>query len=355
MNYKIELSSEEVPKKWYNINADLPCELPMPKNSEGRNQIEDLQKAFTKAALDQEFATERYIKIPQKVRELYMQMGRPTPLFRAKRLEEKLNTPAKIYYKREDTSPTGSHKLNSAIPQAYFAKKEGVERLTTETGAGQWGTALSLACSLLDLDCTVYDIVKKVFEADNPPEDIYFIMQYEAFLRYSGQPFYNESLRSLLYKPWFSAELIYEFKPSDFYPVPNARICFAHFQRKTSADVEDAIDYRNFLSYIFLASGNTFKDKTKKLFTYEQQKRICKFLKIKLESTLTEISYDGWLYLYDVFLEFVSNEKKAIILNAEQDMKNNQNKIQKKHRNRNHGYWKFEAKRQKKLKFENGK
>lgn len=74
MNYKIELSSEEVPKKWYNINADLPCELPMPKNSEGKNQIEDLQKAFTKAALDQEFATERYIKIPQKVRELYMQM-----------------------------------------------------------------------------------------------------------------------------------------------------------------------------------------------------------------------------------------------------------------------------------------
>ena len=180
-------------------------------------------------------------------------------------------------------------------------------------------------------------------------------MQYEAFIRYSGQPFYNESLRSLLYKPWFSAELIYEFKPSDFYPVPNARICFAHFQRKTSADVEDATDYRNFLSYIFLASGNTFKDKTKKLFTYEQQKRICKFLKIKLESTLTEISYDGWLYLYDVFLKFVSNEKKAIILNAEQDMKNNQNKIQKKHRNRNHGYWKFEAKRQKKLKFENGK
>lgn len=118
MNYKIILSSEDVPKKWYNINADLPCELPMPKNSEGKDQIGDLQKAFTKAALEQEFATERYIKIPQKVRELYMQMGRPTPLFRARRLEEKLNTPAKIYYKREDTSPTGSHKLNSAIPQA---------------------------------------------------------------------------------------------------------------------------------------------------------------------------------------------------------------------------------------------
>lgn len=180
MNYKIELSSEEVPKKWYNINADLPCELPMPKNSEGRNQIEDLQKVFTKAALDQEFATERYIKISQKVRELYMQMGRPTPLFRAKRLEEKLNTPAKIYYKREDTSPTGSHKLNSAIPQAYFAKKEGVERLTTETGAGQWGTALSLACSLLDLDCTVY-MVKVSFNQKPDRKNIMNIYGGEVF------------------------------------------------------------------------------------------------------------------------------------------------------------------------------
>lgn len=156
MEYKITLNSNEVPKEWYNINADLPCELPMPQNSEGKDQIASLQKAFTKAGLEQEFATERYIKIPKEVRKLYMQMGRPSPLFRATKLEEYLDTPAKIYYKREDTSPTGSHKLNSAIPQAYFAKKEGVERLTTETGAGQWGTALSLACNLLDLECTVY-------------------------------------------------------------------------------------------------------------------------------------------------------------------------------------------------------
>ena len=163
MNYKITLSSDEVPKQWYNINADLPSELPMPKNGEGRDQIASLEKAFTKAGLEQEFSTERYIKIPDEVRQLYMQMGRPTPLFRATRLEEYLNTPAKIYYKREDTSPTGSHKLNSAIPQAYFAKKEGVERLTTETGAGQWGTALSLACNLLGLECTVY-MVKVSFQ-----------------------------------------------------------------------------------------------------------------------------------------------------------------------------------------------
>ena len=156
MNYKITLNSNEVPKEWYNIIADLPVELPMPKNSEGKDQIASLEKAFTKTGLEQEFATDKYIKIPKEVRKLYMQMGRPTPLFRATKLEEYLNTPAKIYYKREDTSPTGSHKLNSAIPQAYYAKKENIERLTTETGAGQWGTALSLACNLLDLECTVY-------------------------------------------------------------------------------------------------------------------------------------------------------------------------------------------------------
>ena len=156
MTYKIELSSEEVPKQWYNMLADLPVPLPAPKNSEGKDQIAALQLAFTKAGLEQEFATDRYINIPKEVRELYMEMGRPSPLVRANKLEEYLNTPAKIYFKREDSSPTGSHKLNSAIPQAYFAKKEGVERLTTETGAGQWGTALSLACNLLGIDCTVY-------------------------------------------------------------------------------------------------------------------------------------------------------------------------------------------------------
>ena len=156
MQYKIELPNDEVPKKWYNICADLPVPLPAPKSSEGKQQVENLGNIFTKAALDQEMSTERYISIPKEVRELYQRMGRPSPLYRARGLEEKLNTPAKIYYKREDTSPTGSHKLNSAIPQAYYAKKEGIEKLTTETGAGQWGTALSLASSLLDLECNVY-------------------------------------------------------------------------------------------------------------------------------------------------------------------------------------------------------
>lgn len=156
MDYKIELSSDDVPKKWYNINADLPVELPAPKNSEGKDQLSTLPDIFVGECLKQEVTTERYVTIPNEVRELYQRLGRPTPLCRAKGLEEKLNTPAKIYYKREDSSPTGSHKLNSAIAQAYYAKKEGVERLTTETGAGQWGTALSLAASLMDLEATVY-------------------------------------------------------------------------------------------------------------------------------------------------------------------------------------------------------
>ncbi|RAP48711.1 MAG: TrpB-like pyridoxal-phosphate dependent enzyme [Methanosphaera sp. rholeuAM6] len=156
MEYKIELSSDDVAKKWYNINADLPVELPGPKNSEGRDQLSTLPDIFVGECLKQEMTTDRYVTIPNEVRELYQRLGRPTPLCRAKGLEEKLNTPAKIYYKREDTSPTGSHKLNSAIAQAYYAKKEGVERLTTETGAGQWGTALSLAASLMDLEATVY-------------------------------------------------------------------------------------------------------------------------------------------------------------------------------------------------------
>ena len=154
--YKIQLSSDDVPTKWYNINADLPVELPAPKNSEGRDQISTLPDIFVGECLNQEFSTDRYISIPNEVREIYQQIGRPTPLYRATKLEEKLNTPAKIYYKREDTSPTGSHKLNSALAQAYYAREQGIERVTTETGAGQWGSALALACSMMGIDCTVY-------------------------------------------------------------------------------------------------------------------------------------------------------------------------------------------------------
>lgn len=154
--YKVTLSSKDVPKKWYNIAADLPVEPPMPDQTEEGKQLESLPKIFSKGVLEQEMSQKRWIEIPKEVRKIYKMIGRPNPLFRAAGLEDYLDTPAKIYYKREDYSPTGSHKLNTAIAQAYYAKQDGVERLTTETGAGQWGTALSLACSMMDLDCTVY-------------------------------------------------------------------------------------------------------------------------------------------------------------------------------------------------------
>lgn len=154
---KITLDEEEIPKKWYNILPDLPTPLPKPKDPDnGPSRINKLPKLFSKGVLEQETSEQRYIPIPEKVRELYIQAGRPQPLFRAKRLEKKLNTPAKLYYKSEFYSPTGSHKVNTAIPQAYYAKKQGIERMTTETGAGQWGTALAYACSMLNLNLDVY-------------------------------------------------------------------------------------------------------------------------------------------------------------------------------------------------------
>ncbi|MCK9152372.1 TrpB-like pyridoxal phosphate-dependent enzyme [Methanobacterium alcaliphilum] len=154
--YKITLDEKDIPKKWYNINADLPVPLPEYKDSEEGGNLANLPKIFSKGVLEQEMSTERWIKIPKEVRKVYKMIGRPSPLFRATGLEDMLDTPAKIYYKREDYSPTGSHKLNTAIAQAYYAKQDGVEKLTTETGAGQWGTALSLACSMMDLECKVY-------------------------------------------------------------------------------------------------------------------------------------------------------------------------------------------------------
>jgi tryptophan synthase beta chain len=154
--YSVRLSEKDIPKKWYNIAADLPVEFPAYDQTEDGRQLENLPKIFSKGVLEQELSQERYIEIPKEVRKVYKQIGRPSPLFRAKRLENHLDTPAKIFYKREDLSPTGSHKLNTAIAQAYYAKQDGAERLTTETGAGQWGTALSLACNLMDMDCTVY-------------------------------------------------------------------------------------------------------------------------------------------------------------------------------------------------------
>lgn len=155
---KVLLDQDEMPKKWYNILPDLPEMLPPPLNPGTNEPIgpQDLAPLFPMELIKQEVSTERYIDIPEEVREAYLRIGRPTPLYRARRLEKALKTPAKIYYKREDVSFAGSHKPNTAIPQAYYNMKEGVEKLATETGAGQWGTALSLGCSFFDLICEVF-------------------------------------------------------------------------------------------------------------------------------------------------------------------------------------------------------
>jgi tryptophan synthase beta chain len=155
---QIALPLDEFPTKWYNIIPDLPEPLPPPKEPEsGPSRMDFLGRTMIKESLSQEMSTQRWITIPEEIRELYIHMGRPRPLYRAKRLENRLGMKkVKLYYKREDLSPTGSHKTNTAIAQAYYARKEGKTTLSTETGAGQWGTALSYAARLLDLECVVF-------------------------------------------------------------------------------------------------------------------------------------------------------------------------------------------------------
>ena len=161
---KIILDENDMPKKWYNINPDLPKPLPAPLHPATHEPLtpKDLTPLFPMELIRQEMSMERYIPIPEEVREI-LKIWRPSPLYRAKRLEKALNTKARIYYKWEGVSPAGSHKPKTAIPQAYYNMKEGVERLTTETGAGQWGSSLAFATSLFGLKCTVY-MVKVSYE-----------------------------------------------------------------------------------------------------------------------------------------------------------------------------------------------
>lgn len=157
MPKKFLLSESDLPTHWYNIAADMP-NVPGPPLHPGTKQPlgpADLAPLFPMALIEQEVSQERWIEIPDEVRDIYKQW-RPAPLVRADRLEKALDTPAKIYFKYEGGSPAGSHKTNTSIAQAYYNKQEGVKRLTTETGAGQWGSAISLACSLFGLECTVY-------------------------------------------------------------------------------------------------------------------------------------------------------------------------------------------------------
>ncbi len=153
------LPQSEIPAEWYNILADLPTPMPPPLHPGTKEPVtlQDMMALFPENIVMQEMSAERHIAIPDEVRQIYA-LWRPTPLFRAVRLEQALGTPAHIYYKNEGASPAGSHKPNSAIPQAYYNKQAGTKRLATETGAGQWGSSLALACKLFGLECVVYQV-----------------------------------------------------------------------------------------------------------------------------------------------------------------------------------------------------
>ena len=157
--HKILLDESEMPTQWYNIVPDLPTPPPPPLHPGTLQPVgpDDLAPLFPMDLILQEVTGERYIDIPGEVLDVY-RLWRPSPLFRAHRLEKALGTPARIYYKYEGVSPAGSHKPNTAVPQAYYNAKAGVRKLTTETGAGQWGTALAFACALFGLECEVWQV-----------------------------------------------------------------------------------------------------------------------------------------------------------------------------------------------------
>lgn len=161
---KIVLSEKDLPEQWYNIQADMP-KIPPPPLSPQTNKpvtVDELNIIFPMSLIAQEVSTERWIKIPEEVLKIYASF-RPTPLYRAIALEKVLQTPARIYFKHEGIGPAGSHKTNTSIPQAYYNKKEGIKRISTETGAGQWGAALALAGTLMGIEVTVY-MVKVSYE-----------------------------------------------------------------------------------------------------------------------------------------------------------------------------------------------
>ncbi len=161
---RFDLGEKQIPRRWYNIAADLPAPPKPPLHPKTGQPVapDDLLRIFPENLVQQEASTERWIDVPDPVAEIY-KLWRPTPLMRAVRLEKALQTPAHIYYKYEGVSPVGSHKANTAVPQAYYNQQARTKRITTETGAGQWGAALSMACSMFGIECVVY-MVKVSFQ-----------------------------------------------------------------------------------------------------------------------------------------------------------------------------------------------
>lgn len=189
------LRSDEIPTSWYNILADLPSRMDPPLHPATLKPIDPslLERIFAKELIRQEVASERFIKIPEEVLDIYRHMPRPTPLVRATRLEEYLKTPAEIYYKCEYVNPPGSHKPNTAIAQAYYNMAQGIQRIATETGAGQWGSALAMATSMFKIRCTIY-MVKASYQQKPGRRTMMETWGAEVFPSPSGKTRFGEKL-----------------------------------------------------------------------------------------------------------------------------------------------------------------
>lgn len=180
------------------------------------------------------------------------------------------------------------------------------------------------------------EILTKLLTAENIPNDMYLIMQYEAVLKYAGNPYYSESYRSLLFKPFVEISIIHTFDATDFYPVPSVKIVFAHFHKREFSDIKNASksEYWDFISSVFADSGKSFKEKTKHIFSYEQQKRLKKHLKINDEDSISTWSYRQWLGMFDCYIKLVDKEKKQKVNGAYNRYQKNQLKLTKIHRTR---------------------
>lgn len=184
------------------------------------------------------------------------------------------------------------------------------------------------------------DILSKLLTGDRTPEDLYLVMQLEAVYKYAGEPICQDSFKSLLFKPIYEIKIVHEFDKTDFSPSPNVSIVFAYFHKKEYCDIKKVplIDYWDFLAFVYSAPGKFFKEKTKKVFSYEQQKRLRKQLDIHEEAFISEWTYKQWLVMFDVYSKMVSPEKKKLVIGAYNRLIAEQSKIEKLHRDRSKKY-----------------
>ena len=181
------------------------------------------------------------------------------------------------------------------------------------------------------------DIFSKLLDGENQPQSMYFIMQTEAMMKFAGAPYYHECLKSLIYKPYFETRKLYDFNPKDFFPIPNANICFVEIKKKKFPDLkfDTYKEYKDFVSFLFTCKGTTFKEKAKNLFSYEQLKRIRKQVAIEFDDNITSWKFESVLKLYNEFVKIVPPIKKPIIKGAYDAYKQSQETLEKIHRNRN--------------------